>query len=64
MNDFPFTNDEIAEDLWRLSQVGLVDVCMGVDGQWRYKVSDLYRSLSADEIDNLISKSQELEFPL
>lgn len=59
----PFSRDDIAIDLWRLSKVGLIDVVMGEDGQWRYSVSDLYGRLSSEEVDNLIEESQKIEDP-
>lgn len=63
MSEMPFSRDDIAIDLWRLSKVGLIDVVMGEDGQWRYSVSDLYGRLSSEEVDNLIEESQKIEDP-
>jgi len=63
MSELPFSRDDLAIDLWRLSKVGLIDVVMGEDGQWRYSVSDLYGRLSSEEVDNLIEESQKIEDP-
>lgn len=58
-----YTPTDLEADLWRMVQVGLLEVNMREDGEWVYKVSDKAASMTEEERLTLFGQCNNLEYP-
>lgn len=52
--------DELDEDLALLVRAGLVDIKMREDGQWLYSASQYSKTLTEEQIHNILINLEEL----
>lgn len=54
-----FSRDDIAHELYLLVQAKLLDVKMREDGQWVYLPTEYSKSLTPEELQNIIDNIED-----
>lgn len=57
--DFQYTKEDVINDLAMMVKAGLVDIRMREDGQWVYSATEMSKSLTDDQLFDILSNLQE-----
>jgi predicted PhzF superfamily epimerase YddE/YHI9 len=57
--DYDYGKEDVAHDLYLMVKAGLIDIKIREDGEWLYSASEKSKSLTEEELEQILSNLSE-----
>ena len=57
--DYDYGKEDVAHDLYLMVKAGLIDIKIREDGEWIYSASEKSKSLTEEELEEILSNLSE-----
>jgi hypothetical protein len=60
--DYHYDKEDVVNDLYLMVKAGLVDIRIREDGEWVYSASEMSKTLTEEELNEILSNLSEDDF--
>ncbi len=60
--DYQYDKEDVVNDLYLMVKAGLVDIRIREDGEWVYSASEMSKTLTEKELNEILSNLSEDDF--